>query len=72
MHCCRAAKLSASACGAFADFLFMFEGMAQGALGANWGDGHATDADLMNLVRAAFEPKHDTRGQTLPCIPAFA
>ena len=35
-----------------ADFLFMFEGMAQGGLGANWGDGHATDADLMNLVRA--------------------
>ncbi len=29
----------------------MFEGMAQGGLGANWGDGHATDANLMNLVR---------------------
>ena len=36
-----------------ADFLFMFEGMAQGGLGANWGDGHATDADLMNLVHPA-------------------
>ena len=33
-----------------AGFLFMFEGMAQGGLGANWGDGHATDADLMYLV----------------------
>ncbi len=28
----------------------MFEGMAQGGLGANWGDGHATNADLMYLV----------------------
>jgi len=31
-------------------FLFMFEGMAQGGLGANWGDGHATNDNLMYLV----------------------
>ena len=34
-----------------AEALYMFEGMAQGGLGANWGDGHATDASLMSLVR---------------------
>ena len=36
-----------------AEALYMFEGMAQGGLGANWGDGHATDASLMSLVRCA-------------------
>ncbi len=36
-----------------AEALYMFEGMAQGGLGANWGDGHATDASLMSQVRNA-------------------
>ena len=27
----------------------MFEGMAQGGLGSNWGDGHVTDVDLLSL-----------------------
>jgi len=36
----------------------MFEGMAQGGLGANWGDGHATDASLMSLVRYALHAVH--------------
>ena len=36
----------------------MFEGMAQGGLGANWGDGHATDASLMSQVRYAPRAPH--------------
>ena len=34
----------------------MFEGMAQSAVGANWGDGHATDAHSMDIVPANADP----------------
>ena len=34
----------------------MIEGMSQGGLGANWGDGHATDASLMSRVPANANP----------------
>ena len=34
----------------------MIEGMAQGGLGANWGDGHATDASLMSRIAANANP----------------
>ena len=34
----------------------MIEGMAQGSLGANWGDGHATDAGLMTMVSPNADP----------------
>ena len=36
--------------------LYMFEGMAQGGLGANWGDGHATDAGLLTRVPTNANP----------------
>lgn len=34
----------------------MFEGMAQGSLGANWSDGHATDLGLLGIVPANGYP----------------
>ena len=34
----------------------MIEGMAQGLLGANWGDGHATDASLVSRLPASSNP----------------
>ena len=38
------------------DALYMFEGMAQGALGSNWGDGHVTDVALLTQVPANADP----------------
>ena len=35
---------------AFADFLFAVEGAAQGGIGANWGDGFATDPALIRAT----------------------
>lgn len=34
----------------------MFEGMAQGGIGANWGDGHATDASLLARLSSTADP----------------
>ena len=34
----------------------MIEGTAQGLLGANWGDGHATDASLVSRLPASSNP----------------
>ena len=34
----------------------MFEGMAQSNLGANWGDGHATDAGSMAKINPDANP----------------
>ena len=34
----------------------MFEGMNQGSLGSNWGDGHATAASLVATLPASGNP----------------
>lgn len=34
----------------------MFEGMAQSGLGANWGDGFATEAGLMSKIALNANP----------------
>ena len=34
----------------------MVEGMAQGSLGANWGDGHCTDPGLLTRVAPSGNP----------------
>jgi hypothetical protein len=39
-----------------AEALYMIEGMAQGPLGANWGDGHFTDASLVRQLPASSDP----------------
>lgn len=40
----------------FPEALYMIEGMAQGALGSNWGDGHVTDVGLLNRVSSNADP----------------
>ena len=36
--------------------LYLIEGMAQGSLGANWGDGHATAANLVASLPSNADP----------------
>ena len=66
-------KLATEACHR-AEALYAIEGMGQGPLGANWGDGFGTDVEAITILQQSGLPQSDPNPffQKLMVRSAFA